>query len=277
MSPNSEMPPATSDRDETRVRARAKPAVREWVIPIVGPLGPACVAKVEKALLAVEGVSSAGVDPITYRATVVGDPGQVRQQALYRAIQKTAYQSRPESDLSLRRRSERRHPRLSATGFGVVAAAAVIGFYLGLITLTSDWFNAKAQFADYGWWVTGLGFGLGLQVGLFAYMRSALADAHLRGAASGMVASGGMSGVAMALCCSHYLAAVLPAIGLPFLSASVVGLADYQTPFFSLGALSNLFGLAYMLRLMRRNGVWDVAAFLGNAVAVKNKEKEAAQ
>jgi len=71
----------------------------------------------------------------------------------------------------------------------------------------------------------------------------------------GIAASGSMSGVAMALCCSHYLATLLPAIGLPFLSGAVAGLAEYQTAFFVVGVISNILGLAYMLRLMIKNGM----------------------
>jgi hypothetical protein len=82
-----------------------------------------------------------------------------------------------------------------------------------------------------------------------------MAGVRLKGAATGMTASGGMSGVAMALCCSHYLAVILPAIGLPFLSGAVAGLAEYQTVFFAIGVVSNILGIGYMLRLMWKNGI----------------------
>ena len=138
---------------------------------------------------------------------------------------------------------------------GIVAALAVIGFYIGLITLNSDWYNAKAQFNDYRWWIVSLAIGLGIQVALFTHMRRMMAAAHLKGAASGMAASGGMSGVAMALCCSHYLAGLLPIIGLPFLSAAVAGLDRYQTQFFFVGVVSNILGMAYMFWVMSKKGL----------------------
>ena len=138
---------------------------------------------------------------------------------------------------------------------GILTAFAAIGFYLGLITAISDWYNAKAQFNDYRWWVITLALGLGLQVGLFTHMRRMTATAHLKGAASGMAASGGVSGVAMALCCSHYLASLLPIVGLPFLSAAMAGLEVYQTQFFFVGVISNLLGVAYMIWLMSRKGL----------------------
>ena len=141
--------------------------------------------------------------------------------------------------------------------YGSVASLTMIGFYLGLITLTSDWYNAKAQFDDYRWWVIALALGLGAQVSLFTHMRRAMAVAHLKGAASGMAASGGMSGVAMALCCSHYLAGLLPLIGLPFLSTAVAGLANYQTQFFFLVLVSYILPMAYMICMMSKKGLFS--------------------
>ena len=70
-----------------------------------------------------------------------------------------------------------------------------------------------------------------------------------------MAASGGMSTLSMALCCSHYVAAFLPTVGLPFLSTAVAGLAGYQVQFFMLGVASNILGILYMLRLLAKNGI----------------------
>lgn len=77
----------------------------------------------------------------------------------------------------------------------------------------------------------------------------------MRAAQSSLAASGGMSTASMAACCAHYLVPLLPAMGLPFLSTAVAGIAEYQSVFFFLGVLSNLFGIGFMLRLMKRNGI----------------------
>lgn len=155
-------------------------------------------------------------------------------------------------DRELKERAGRQRFRTRPYHYGIVTAALVVVFYLELITLTSDWYNAKAQFIAYRWWILSLAVGLGFQVGLYTHMRRMMAAAHLKGAASGMAASGGMSGVAMALCCSHYLAGLLPLIGLPFLSTAVAGLERYQTQFFIIGVISNILGLAYMFWLMSK-------------------------
>ncbi|MFA5180539.1 MAG: YHS domain-containing protein [Syntrophales bacterium] len=138
---------------------------------------------------------------------------------------------------------------------GIAAALGVVGFYFSLLTLTSDWNNAKMLFGEYRWWIIALSLGLGIQAALFSYLRRQLRLAHMRGAKTSLAASGGVSTAAMAACCAHYLVPLVPALGLPFLSATVAGIAEYQSVFFFLGVLSNLFGIGFMLRLMSRNGI----------------------
>lgn len=139
--------------------------------------------------------------------------------------------------------------------FGIAAAVGVIGFYLGLLTLVSDWYNAKSQFAQYGGWVIALSTGLGIQTTLFAYIRNQLKGKAITAAKSSMAASGGVSTASMAACCAHYLVAFLPAFGLSFFSAAAAGLAEYQWEFFFLGVISNIFGIVVMIRTMNKNGL----------------------
>ena len=55
--------------------------------------------------------------------------------------------------------------------FGVTAAAGIIGFYLGLLTLVSDWYNATSQFTQFWGWIIALAAGLGIQATLFTYIK----------------------------------------------------------------------------------------------------------
>ena len=141
--------------------------------------------------------------------------------------------------------------------FGVLAAIAIVGIYLIMNTLTSDWYFAKVQFSEYRWWIFALAIGLGIQVTLYTLFR-----AHLRGkkktaANSSMAASGGVSAVAMMACCSHYLATVIPLLGVSFLSATAVAsLAQYQPYFFLAGIVSCLLGIGLMVRMMRKHGMF---------------------
>ena len=142
---------------------------------------------------------------------------------------------------------------------GILAAFAIVGIYLTMNTLTSDWYFAKVQFSEYRWWIIGLAIGLGTQVTLFSIFR-----AHLRGqkktaANSSMAASGGVSAVAMMACCSHYLATVIPLLGISFLSATAVAsLEQYQSYFFLAGVVSCLFGIGLMVRMMRKHGMFRI-------------------
>ncbi len=140
---------------------------------------------------------------------------------------------------------------------GVLASFAIVGIYLGMNTLTSDWYFARVQFREYRWWIISLAIGLGIQVTLYALFR-----AHLRGkkktaANSSMAASGGISAVAMMACCSHYLATLIPLLGVSFLSATAVAsLEQYQIYFFLAGLVSCLFGIGLMVRMMRKHGMF---------------------
>jgi len=140
---------------------------------------------------------------------------------------------------------------------GVLASFAIVGIYLGMNTLTSDWYFARVQFSEYRWWIISLAIGLGIQVALFTLFR-----AHLRGkkktaANSTMAASGGVSAVAMMACCSHYLATLIPLLGVSFLSATAVAsLEQYQVYFFLAGIVSCLFGIGLMVRMMRKHGMF---------------------
>jgi hypothetical protein len=123
-------------------------------------------------------------------------------------------------------------------------------------TLTADWYFAKIQFSEYRWWILTLAIGLGIQVTLFTLFRAQLRGQKMRGAKTTMAASGGMSATAMMACCSHYLATVIPALGVPFLSATAVAsLAEYQTYFFLAGVISCLVGIGLMLRMMEKHGM----------------------
>jgi copper chaperone CopZ len=220
-----------------------------------------CAAKVQTALQTIGGVVSARVVLADSTARVRYDPQHTNLAEMVAVLAAAGYKAEAAVTDSSPQRTSRPVGWLKATVlWGAAAAVAVIGFYLGLITLTSGWSAAVYQFNHNAGWIIALAAGLSLQVGLFTRIRAAMTGMPVKGAGKGIAASGGMSGVAMALCCSHYLATVLPAIGLPFLSGAVAGLAQYQMIFFIIGVISNILGIAYMLRLGVKNGLVRVSA-----------------
>ena len=230
-----------------------------------------CARKIEAALSECPGVGDAVVDLAEQKATVSFNPVKTSLDNL-KAVVETAGYSIVENKSDNLDEIISRQRLLSRQVFsppplliGVAAAIAVVGFYLGLITLVSDWYNARMQFEEYRWWILALAAGLGVQATLYSFLRIRLNGKNVKSAKSSLAASGGMSTASMAACCAHYLVAFLPALGLPFLSAAAAGLAEYQTQLFLLGVLSNLFGIGVMLRVMQKNGIIPAGALASYA------------
>ena len=142
---------------------------------------------------------------------------------------------------------------------GILASFAIVGIYLGMNTLTSNWYFARVQFIEYRWWIISLATGLGTQVALYTLFRTYLRGQKKTAANSSMAASGGVSVVAMMACCSHYLATIIPLLGISFLSATAVaGLEQYQSYFFLAGVVSCLFGIGLIVRMMRKHGIFRI-------------------
>jgi len=219
-----------------------------------------CVRRIEGALMRLSGVTEALVELAEHKASITFDSEKTNEDRFKAAIEAEGYcvlDDKKEEAID-------RHccqpidwfsyPR--AYLFGVAASLAIIGIYLGMNTLTSDWYFARIQFGEYRWWIIALAIGLGIQVTLFTLFRANLRGHRLKAVKSSLAASGGVSTAAMMACCSHYLATIIPALGIPFLSASAVSaLAEYQVYFFLAGVISCLFGIGLMLRMMNKHGM----------------------
>ena len=129
--------------------------------------------------------------------------------------------------------------------FGLLAAAGLLAFYLGTITLAQSWAHALQQLTEDLWFVGAIASGFGFQVGLFTYLRAL----RSRAGVGGVAASTGTSTFAMLACCAHHLTEVLPIVGL---SGVAVLLNAYKTPLLWLGVAVNLGGIAYMLYQLRK-------------------------
>ena len=132
--------------------------------------------------------------------------------------------------------------------FGALGAAALIGFYLGLVT----WAQGAEHALELLWgdrvFVGLISAGFGTQVGLFTYL-GLLQRAMARESVALAGAGTATSSVSMVACCAHHLADVLPILGL---SGLAVFLVELRTPLMLLGIATNLVGIAVMLRQLRR-------------------------
>ncbi|MEK7598289.1 MAG: hypothetical protein AAB487_00970 [Patescibacteria group bacterium] len=123
--------------------------------------------------------------------------------------------------------------------YGLLAVFLMLLFYFSLISLISGWGFAQSQFREFWYFVIALSVGFGIQIGLYTYLKNSIHKV------SGKVVavSGGTSTFAMVSCCAHYLANVLPVLGVTGV-LTVIG--QYQTQLFWVGIVSNLLGITYV-------------------------------
>ncbi len=132
---------------------------------------------------------------------------------------------------------------IKAAGYGLLASVILLAVYFGILTLVSGWVFAQVQFYDFWYFIVSLALGFGLQVGLYVYLKNSIHQKVIGGGKM-LGVTGTTSTAAMISCCSHYLANLLPILGVTGL---VTFVAQYQSELFGLGILFNLAGIAYML------------------------------
>jgi len=120
---------------------------------------------------------------------------------------------------------------------GVSASLGLLAFYIGIMTLTGDWYYAQTQFEHFRWWIIALSIGVGIQSILFVLLRRGLKGKERNAARSTLVASGSVSSASMVVCCLHHLTDLVPVLEFSVLAA---GLQKYQTLSF-LGGYSPLY------------------------------------
>ena len=231
-------------------------------LDIAGMHCESCVGRIETALLRLGGVVGAEIDLADHKAKITYDPKRVSIDDLIASVVAEGYFIDKNKIRDFKSKMECRGQSFNWFSsprsylYGALASIAIVGVYLGMNTLTADWYFARVQFSEYKWWVIILAVGLGIQVTLFTLFRARLRGHKISAAKSSMAASGGMSATAMMACCSHYLATVIPALGVPFLSATAVtSIAEYQTYFFLAGVLSCLVGIGLILRMIEKHGM----------------------
>jgi len=228
------------------------------VFSIAGMSCFSCVQKIESIISKIPSVRKVEVNLGESEAIVLYDPFSVKKNDIASAIESEGYKVK--GIYKIENRPANNHNRRSVFLStpspyikGVLAAIGITGFYLGLLTLTSDWYFAKVQFEDYRVWILLLATGLGIQVFLYSILRLHIRQTKIAGVGKSLAASGGLSTAGMAACCAHYLVTVLPVLGVPFVSTAIAALERYQTVFFFIGVLSNVLGILFMLNLMKKN------------------------
>ncbi len=200
----------------------------------------ACARHVETALGRLPGVRAVHVDFAAGLAVIETEERAASFEAMRRAVTDAGYTLEEGPAVAVGR-----HLPVQPVLWGAVAAAGLLLFYLGLITLAQGWAHALEQLSEDRWFVGAIAAGFGTQIGLFTYLRGL----HARATAGGVAASTGTSAAAMLACCAHHVTDILPIIGL---SGAAVFLNVYKTPLLWLGIGMNLAGIGYMLWQIRR-------------------------
>lgn len=140
--------------------------------------------------------------------------------------------------------------------FGLLATLILLSVYFSIVTFISGWKFTLRQFDQYGYFVVTLALGFGIQIGLYTYLKA------LQKTSRGVVAvSGTTTTVAMLSCCSHYVANLVPILGI---AGALTIIGQYQVEFFWFGLIANLLGIIYMITKIKkmRTAVLPIAFLL---------------
>lgn len=127
--------------------------------------------------------------------------------------------------------------------YGIAGAVGLLGLYFTIISLISGRNFALSQFFQFRYFVVSLAIGFGIQLGLYVYLRSMIRGSNDSGKI--LAVSGTTSAGAMISCCTHYLANILPIIGVAGF-ISIIG--QYQIELFWIGIGFNVAGIVYISR-----------------------------
>lgn len=137
---------------------------------------------------------------------------------------------------------------------GFISAAALFTFFILLNTLLGSFEHTVDLFVEHIFWMSALILGFGIQIGLFIYIRQTLKlRKKIFRSSRKVAATGGLTTFSMVACCVHHLTDVLPFIGA---STAAFLLAKYQIWFIILAVVSNILGIAIMLRIIYKNKLY---------------------
>ncbi len=127
--------------------------------------------------------------------------------------------------------------------YGILAGIGLLVFYLSVVSIFQGVEFAFLNLRSLWYLIFPLAIGFGTQIGLFFSIKH---TAQLTGTVAG---TGTISGGSMIACCSHFLLQMIPLVGI---SGLAIFLVRYQAWFLVIGILSNVFGIAVMLRHKRK-------------------------
>ncbi len=129
--------------------------------------------------------------------------------------------------------------------WGIVAAVLMLAVYFSIVSLVSGFDFAQDQFSQFWYFIVSLALGFGIQMGMYSYLKQSIKNHNMAGSKKTVAVTGATSTLAMISCCAHYLANIVPILGI---TGFLTVITQYQVQFFWVGLLFNLFGIIYVGR-----------------------------
>ena len=139
---------------------------------------------------------------------------------------------------------------------GILAAFAMFGMYVLILTVFQDFSHAMQQAAQDWLWVGLVALGFGTQIGLYTYLRVIIHAAKAAGATVMTGAGTGTSTLGMVACCAHHLTDIAPLVsltGASGLSGAIGFFTEWKYAFIALGLAINVIGIVVTLRTIRKS------------------------
>ena len=137
----------------------------------------------------------------------------------------------------------------NAVLYGILSGLGLLLFYIGVVSIFQGIEFAFLNLRSLWYLIFLLAIGFGTQIGLYTSIKH---TAALTGTVAG---TGGVSAGSMVACCSHFLLNLIPFIGISGISIFVM---KYQSIFLGVGILSNVIGIAIMLRNKRKMNLSEI-------------------
>lgn len=125
----------------------------------------------------------------------------------------------------------------------VIAVVSLLLVYFVIVSAISGFKFALSQFESYWYFLVSLALGFGVQIGLYSYLKQLVKNSSMAMSGKTVAVTGTTSTLAMISCCAHYLANIVPILGI---AGALSIIAQYQVKIFWVGLLFNIFGIIFI-------------------------------
>jgi len=126
----------------------------------------------------------------------------------------------------------------------IVATTSLLLIYFIIVTTVSGFTFALSQFLSYWYFLISLAIGFGIQIGLYSYLKRLVKNSNMVIGNKAVAVTGTTSALSMISCCTHYLANIVPILGI---AGALLVIAQYQIEIFWIGLLFNIFGILFLI------------------------------